>query len=108
MADSEDETCINTEIDKKDFVNRRMLSSWTLRRVVLVRTDVSEEPNFLRNMLWLLLSAVVPNSSILMMHAMLFSETSVLKKVIWSNVQEDGILQKKHISRKQRAADVED
>jgi hypothetical protein len=44
-----------------------MVSSGLLRRVALVRTDVSEEPMvFLRSVRWLLVAAcVVPSSPIL-------------------------------------------
>jgi hypothetical protein len=60
-----------------------MLISGIIRRVALVRTDVSEELQvFLRNVRWLLFTAnVVPSSPILvtlMKEALSFSEMSVL------------------------------
>jgi hypothetical protein len=63
-----------------------MASSGMLRRVALVRTDVSEELNA---------SIVVPSSWILvtlMMEALNSSETSVLTRATQRNVPEDGIL----------------
>jgi hypothetical protein len=96
-----------------------MVSSGMLRRVVLVRTDVSEEPSdsfirvtrirelttlaatgnrrtFLRSMLRLLVTAsVVPSSPILvtlMKEALGFSETSVLTRATLRNIPEDNIL----------------
>jgi hypothetical protein len=55
-----------------------------LRRVALVRTDVSEEPAFFRSVRRLLVAAnVVPSSPILvilMMEALSYSETSVLTR----------------------------
>jgi hypothetical protein len=81
-----------------------MVSSWMLRRVALVRTDVSEEPGasflrvtFLRSVHRLLVAAcVVPNSSILvtlMKEVPGSSETSVLTRATRRNIPEDTILQ---------------
>jgi hypothetical protein len=85
-----------------------MVSSGMLRRVVLVRTDVSEELStsfirvtriggwvFLCSVRPLLVTAsVVPSSPILvtLMEALRSSETSVLTRATWSNIPEDTIL----------------
>jgi hypothetical protein len=79
-----------------------MVSSGLLRRVVLVRTDVSEEPGaslmrvFLRSVRRLLVAAcVVPSSPIfvtLMKEAPGSSETSVLTRATRRNNPEDTIL----------------
>jgi hypothetical protein len=79
-----------------------MASSGMLRRVALVRTDVSEEPSasfirvFLRSVRWLLVAAcVLPRSPILvtlMKEALGSSETLVLTRVTWRNIPEDTIL----------------
>jgi hypothetical protein len=89
-----------------------MASSGILRRVVLVRTDVSEELSAsiikatrigqLETMLAvtsavcrLLVTANVPTSPILvtlMMEALSSSETSVLTRTTWRNIPEDVIL----------------
>jgi hypothetical protein len=76
-----------------------MVSSGMLRRVALVRTEVSEELSaFLRNVRRLLVTAsVVPSSPILvtlMKEALSCSETSVLTSATRRNIQEDTILQK--------------
>jgi hypothetical protein len=82
----------------------RMVSSWTLRHVALVRTDVSEELSssfirvtiFLRCVRRLLVTAsVVPSSPILvtlMKEALSSSETSALTRATFRNVPEDAIL----------------
>jgi hypothetical protein len=78
-----------------------MVSSGLLRRVALVRTDVSKEPGasfivFLRSAHRLLVAAcVVPSSPIfvtLMKEAPNFSETSVLTRATRRNNPEDTIL----------------
>jgi hypothetical protein len=89
-----------------------MVSSGMLRRVALVRTDVSEEPgasyirvtrigelgtrNFLRSVCRLLVAAcVVPSSPILvtlMKEEPCSSETSVLTRATWRNIPEDTFL----------------
>jgi hypothetical protein len=87
-----------------------MVSSGMLRRVVLVRTDVSEELSasiikvtrigelgttklFLRSMRWLLVTANVVSSSPilvnLVMEALSSPETSVLTRATWRNIPED-------------------
>jgi hypothetical protein len=83
------------------------VSSGMLRRVTLVRIDVSEERSasiirmtrivaFLRSLHRLLVTAnVVPGSPILVtliMEALSSSETSVLTRATWRNIPEDGIL----------------
>jgi hypothetical protein len=71
-----------------------MESSGILRRVALVRTDVSG--NFLRSMRRLLVTANVVHSSpilvTLMMKALRSSEMSILKRVTRRNIPEDDIL----------------
>jgi hypothetical protein len=67
-----------------------MPSSVTLRRMALVRTDISEES------ITTLIVNVVPSSPILvtlMMEAMSSFESSVLTRVARRNITEDGILQ---------------
>jgi hypothetical protein len=73
-----------------------MVSSGMLRRVALVRTDVSQEPSaslvFLRSVRRLLVAtSVVPSSPILvtmMKEALGSSETSVLTRVTRCNIPE--------------------
>jgi hypothetical protein len=78
-----------------------MASSGMLRRVALVRTDVSEElsATFIRNRSvasrLLVTASVVPSSPILatlMKEALSSYETSFLTRATRSNVPEDGIL----------------
>jgi hypothetical protein len=77
-----------------------MPSSWMLCRIVLVRTDASEEHSsclvFACDLLRLQVTTnIVPSSPTLvtlMMEAILFSETSVLVRVSWRNIPEDGII----------------
>jgi hypothetical protein len=87
-----------------------MVSSGLLRRVALVRTDVSEEPGasfirkkylvFLRSVRRLLVAACVAPSApifvILMKEAPGSSETSVLTRTTWRNNPEDTILHLKN------------
>jgi hypothetical protein len=73
-----------------------MLSSGMLRRVALVRTDVSEEPgaSFIRVRRLLVAACVVPSSPILvtlMMEPLSSSETSVLSRATRRNIPEDTI-----------------
>jgi hypothetical protein len=78
-----------------------MVSSGMLRRVALIRTDVSEEPgtSFIRvtriGILGTTEACVVPSSSILvtlMKEAPGSSETSVLTRTTRRNIPEDTIL----------------
>jgi hypothetical protein len=86
-----------------------MPSYGILRRVALVRTDISEESSasiirmtriivFLRFARRLLVTAnVVPSLQIfvtLMMEELRSSETSALTGATWRNIPEDGILKK--------------
>jgi hypothetical protein len=84
-----------------------MVSSGMLCRMVLVRTDVSEEPSasfirvvFLRSVRPLLVAAcVVPSSPslvTLMKEALSSSEKSVLTRTTWCNIPDDTILQEHH------------
>jgi hypothetical protein len=81
-----------------------MVSSEMLRRVALVRTDVSEELSvlFLRSVRRFLVTAnVVPSSPIfvaLMMEALSSSEISVLTRATRRNIPEDAILQRANLA----------
>jgi hypothetical protein len=69
------------------------MSSGMLRRVALVRTDVSEELSSVRRLL--VTASVVPSSLILvtlMKEVLSSSETSVLIRVTRRNIPEDTIL----------------
>jgi hypothetical protein len=77
-----------------------MSSSGKLRRVALIRTDVSEERSacivFLGSVRRLLVTANVPSSPILvtlMIEALSSYETSVLTRATRRNIPEDAILQ---------------
>jgi hypothetical protein len=72
-----------------------MASSGMLRRVALVRTDVSEELVFLRCVRQLLVTVNVPSSPILvtlMMEVLSYSETSDFTRATRRNIPEDAIL----------------
>jgi hypothetical protein len=87
-----------------------MASSGMVRHVAVVRTDVSEELSaflirvtripsdlvFLLSVRWLLVTASVPSSPILvilMKEALSSSETSVLTRATRRNIPEDAILE---------------
>jgi hypothetical protein len=68
-----------------------MLSFGMLRRVALVRTDVSEDARSVRRLL--VTASVVPSSPILVTlkkEALISSETSILIRVTRRNIPEDG------------------
>jgi hypothetical protein len=70
-----------------------MLSSAMLRRVALIRNDVSEDS--IRSVRRLLVTVSVPSSLILVtliMAALRSSESLVLTRVTRCNIPEDGIL----------------
>jgi hypothetical protein len=74
-----------------------MASSGMLRRVALLRTDLSEEPLvFLRSVRRLLVTASVLSSLPILVtlkkEALSSSETSVLTRVTRCNISEDAIL----------------
>jgi hypothetical protein len=73
-----------------------MVSSGMLRRVALLRTDVSEKYQFLRSVRRLLVTAsVIPSSPILvtlMKEALSSSETLVLTRATRRNIPGDTIL----------------
>jgi hypothetical protein len=84
-----------------------MVSSVMLRRVALVRTDVSEEPSssFISLRRLLVVASVVPSSPILvtlMKEALGSSETSVLTSATWGNIPEDTILNRQMIFHQER------
>jgi hypothetical protein len=109
-----DSAFIQSSFKKK--IRRRMVPSGILRRVALVRTDVSEEFSvsiirvtrigelgttlmffvFLRSVRRLLITAIVVHSLpilvTLMMDALISSETSVLTRATRRDIPEDGIL----------------
>jgi hypothetical protein len=69
-----------------------MVSSGMLRRVALVRTDISEELSVCR---LLVAASVVPSSPILVTlikEALSSSKISVLTRATWHNIPEDTIL----------------
>jgi hypothetical protein len=75
-----------------------MVSSGMLRRVALVRTDVSEEfsASFIRVRRLPVIASVVPSSPILvtlMKEELSFSEKSVLRRATRCNIPEDTIVQ---------------
>jgi hypothetical protein len=76
-----------------------MVSSAILRRVALVRTDVSEELVFLRSVRQLVTANVVPSTPILvtlMIEVLSSSETTVLRRATLRNIPEDSVLHSHH------------
>jgi hypothetical protein len=71
-----------------------MVSSGMLRRVALVRTDVSQEPSARSVHRLLVTASVVPSSPIvtLIKEALGSSETSVLTRATQCNIPEDTVL----------------
>jgi hypothetical protein len=72
---------------------RKMASSGMLRRVALVRTDISEELSSVHRLL--VITSVVPSSPILvtlMKEVLSYSETSVPTRATRRNIPEDAIL----------------
>jgi hypothetical protein len=88
--------CFTHEVEKECMW--RMPPSGMLRRVALVRTDVSEErmASIIRaTRIGDLITAGVPSSPVLvtlMMEAIRFSETLIITRDTRRNIQEDGIL----------------
>jgi hypothetical protein len=67
-----------------------MASPGMLRRVALVRTDVSEELS--ASFIWV--TRIGELGTTLMKEALSSSETSVLTRAIWRNTPDDAILKK--------------
>jgi hypothetical protein len=91
-ANDDQEWAMSQNNRHKNSVGKRMASSGMLRRVALVRTDVSDElsASFIR-----VTRIVVPSSQILvtlMKEALSSSQTSALTRATWCNIPEDAIL----------------